>query len=198
LNGFFFNNGKQITTTYERPKMDLTFIINNIKPCATPCVKRPMMGRSWYKCLGYHSSCLCAYQAKLDADYKDFEYESERNERLVADIKKYEGKIEELKKDKVIFRAEDRSENAGIWERRSTDEKLIDIKRWCEEFDVEMDRDIIHRCLECFSSDCYERDEDRITFMEREIIYFDEETCQWKSKDIEDETDDEEEEEEEN
>ena len=33
------------------------------KPCDTPCVKKPMMGRSWWKSLGYGTPCLCAENA---------------------------------------------------------------------------------------------------------------------------------------
>ena len=32
--------------------------------CLTPCKTRPMMGRSWWKCLGSDSPCSCAYEAK--------------------------------------------------------------------------------------------------------------------------------------
>ena len=38
------------------------------KPCSVPCVPRRMMGRSWWKCLGYDSPCLCAKQAREKAD----------------------------------------------------------------------------------------------------------------------------------
>jgi len=33
------------------------------KMCPVPCETKPMMGRSWYKCLGYHNACSCAEQA---------------------------------------------------------------------------------------------------------------------------------------
>jgi hypothetical protein len=36
-----------------------------MKKCLTPCKTYPMMGRSWYKCLGYGSPCSCAYEANL-------------------------------------------------------------------------------------------------------------------------------------
>jgi len=34
-----------------------------ITKCKTPCKKRPMMGRSWYKQFGYNSPCSCAHEA---------------------------------------------------------------------------------------------------------------------------------------
>jgi len=37
--------------------------------CATQCVTRPMMGRSWWKAMGYESSCGCAWNC-LEARFK--------------------------------------------------------------------------------------------------------------------------------
>jgi len=34
--------------------------------CKPPCVPRPMIGRSWWKCLGYNTPCSCAYKKKQE------------------------------------------------------------------------------------------------------------------------------------
>jgi hypothetical protein len=39
-------------------------LISENRKCLTPCKTRPMMGRSWWKCLGYDSPCSCAYEAQ--------------------------------------------------------------------------------------------------------------------------------------
>ena len=39
-------------------------VISENRKCLTPCKTRPMMGRSWWKCLGYDSPCSCAYEAQ--------------------------------------------------------------------------------------------------------------------------------------
>lgn len=36
--------------------------------CETPCKRRPMIGRSWWKLLGYNSPCSCAEKA-----YEEYE-----------------------------------------------------------------------------------------------------------------------------
>ena len=41
------------------------------KPCDTPCEKKPMMGRSWWKSLGYGTPCLCAENAYDEQEKKN-------------------------------------------------------------------------------------------------------------------------------
>lgn len=39
-----------------------------ITQCAIPCVPRAMMGKSWYKGLGYNFPCACAEKAREDEE----------------------------------------------------------------------------------------------------------------------------------
>jgi len=39
------------------------FPSSSMEDCKKPCIPRPMIGRSWWKCLGYNSPCKCCHIA---------------------------------------------------------------------------------------------------------------------------------------
>jgi hypothetical protein len=88
-----------------------------------------------------------------------------------------------LNRQKIVDIAKEYSVNHGRWEYVDI---LTDIKNLCNEYNVKMDKDIVFKCLECFSTDCYEQDDGTILFMEETIYYYDEKTCEWTEKNVDD------------
>ena len=68
-----------------------------ITKCKTPCEKRPMMGRSWYKQFGYNSPCSCAHEAHEV-------YVKKEEERKKNYLKSCIEKVENSYKTKIFIR----------------------------------------------------------------------------------------------
>tara|TARA_Y100000310_G_C20167532_1_gene572081 strand:+ start:225 stop:428 length:204 start_codon:yes stop_codon:yes gene_type:complete len=56
---------------------------NNIKSCDPPCERRPMLGRSWWKKLGYNYPCGCA---ELRAEAKEPPYTEQGSYHLIGGV----------------------------------------------------------------------------------------------------------------
>tara|TARA_R110001632_G_scaffold134513_1_gene250112 strand:- start:208 stop:642 length:435 start_codon:yes stop_codon:yes gene_type:complete len=44
---------------------DIVHSVENLELCESQCEKRGMIGRSWWKRLGYNSPCSCAYMGDM-------------------------------------------------------------------------------------------------------------------------------------
>jgi hypothetical protein len=91
--------------------------------------------------------------------------------------------LEKVNRQVIINIAEEYSVNNGRWQYVDI---LTDIKNLCKEHNVILDKDLLFTCLECFSSSIYENDDNNIVFMDDTIYYYDEKTCEWKTKDLDD------------
>jgi hypothetical protein len=59
-----------------------------ITKCKTPCEKRPMMGRSWWKQFGYNSPCSCAHEAHEAYEKKEAEWKQKVIKNCIKRIEK--------------------------------------------------------------------------------------------------------------
>jgi hypothetical protein len=84
-----------------------------------------------------------------------------------------------LNQQKIVDIAKEYSVNNGRWQYVDI---LTDIKNLCKEHNVILDKDLLFTCLECFSSNIYENDDDDIVFMDDTIYHYDEKTCEWNTK----------------
>jgi hypothetical protein len=91
--------------------------------------------------------------------------------------------LEKVNRQVIINIAEEYSVNNGRWQYVDI---LTDVKNLCKEHNVMLDKDLLFKCLECFSSDCEEQDDGTILFMDDTIYYYDEKTCEWTEKNVDD------------
>jgi hypothetical protein len=153
--------------------------IREMTPCSKVCEPRPMMGRSWWKCLGYNTPCLCAVQQQLIEDDKERKRLEKENEMLINELREAQRELNQMREDRVIIRAEDKTDN-GEWEGKTTEGKLLDIKKWCDEFNVDFESDIIAKCLRQFSCSADVQEDGSIIWNdETERIYWDDDKENW-------------------
>jgi len=91
-----------------------------IKPCKTPCVPRPMNGRSWWKLNGFNFDCYCAWN--VEKEKRNLVYSDEDDEDEDECFSKHCCNTENLKLGKCWSRT-----------KQATTEELICEECWEQE-----------------------------------------------------------------